>query len=347
MHDDKSSLKVLIVEDNTGDYFLIEDYLQEEFMNPVIVNAKTFAEAKKLLSTTTDINFILLDLSLPDIERASLLIEMLKLSRSIPVVVLTGYTDKSFAVKSLAMGISDYLLKDELSAQLLYKTILYSKERMNHQINITKAIITTQEEERFEMGAELHDNVCQILAGTLLNLGMAKKSTDDPNKFIEESENYIQLALKEIRNLSHRLAPASYENTSLKESINALFVNLRIYEKYEVIFEYSVNDVANKDLPIIQNLFRILQEQLNNIVKHAQASVLEIKFSKTDSFIKMQIKDNGIGFNVKNEKGGIGIRNMRKRTQLFNGIFILNSTPGKGCEIIIEMPFLTEEIQHL
>ncbi len=120
----------MIVEDNPGDFALVEDFLFEHIESPVIIHAKNFKGAKD--SLTTDLHkfdVVLLDLSLPDNTGEQLILEMVELCRHIPVIVLTGYTDFSFGVKSLSLGVSDYLLKDDLTSMSLYKSIIYSAER--------------------------------------------------------------------------------------------------------------------------------------------------------------------------------------------------------------------------
>lgn len=129
MDKEDRSLHLLVVEDNRGDLLLIEDFLFEKISSPSIQEAKTFREAKHFLETGNRYDAILLDLSLPDKSGEDLLDDIVKISKSIPVIVLTGYSDIAFGIKSLSLGIADYLLKDELTATSLYKSILYSIER--------------------------------------------------------------------------------------------------------------------------------------------------------------------------------------------------------------------------
>jgi PAS domain S-box-containing protein len=120
---------ILIVEDNPGDFILIKEYLGEEFLKPVIEHVKTFTEAKTKLKSVARFDTILLDLSLPDASGELLVNEIVQLAGSTPIIVLTGYTDKEFGIKTLSLGIADYLLKDELTAAQLYKSIAYGAER--------------------------------------------------------------------------------------------------------------------------------------------------------------------------------------------------------------------------
>ena len=123
-----TGFNVLIVEDNLGDFVLIEDYLKEGFTNISVHNSKTFKQSQQFLETNS-VNLILLDLSLPDLSGEELIIQMAALAKDIPVIVLTGYANKDFGRKSLSYGISDYLQKDDLTESQLYKSITYSIER--------------------------------------------------------------------------------------------------------------------------------------------------------------------------------------------------------------------------
>jgi PAS domain S-box-containing protein len=126
---DKRQLSMLVVEDNTGDFVLVEEFLLEVFEKLNLTHVTTFQSAKKEIEGSTDYDLIFLDLSLPDHSGEQLIDEVLRITPDVPVIILTGYTDLSFSAKSLSKGISDYLLKDDLSPTLLYKSVIYSIER--------------------------------------------------------------------------------------------------------------------------------------------------------------------------------------------------------------------------
>ena len=126
----KQLYNILVIEDNPGDYQLIEDHLQEQFENPVITHVTDFRKAADfLLSAKQPPGMILLDLTLPDKSGEQLVNEMMKIAAQVPIIILTGFADIGFSKKSISMGISDYLVKDELNATILYKSILYTIER--------------------------------------------------------------------------------------------------------------------------------------------------------------------------------------------------------------------------
>ncbi len=122
-------LKLLVVEDNPGDFVLIEEYLSEKFEQPHIDHVKTFDATRQALEENSEYSAILLDLSLPDLSGEALVKRMVQISGRIPIIVLTGYENQEFGLKTLSMGVADYLFKDEISPFVLSKIITYSIER--------------------------------------------------------------------------------------------------------------------------------------------------------------------------------------------------------------------------
>jgi PAS domain S-box-containing protein len=127
MEKDNKTYNILIIEDNPGDLMLVKEYLDEHILEARVSSAINFKQAEGLLSGNgANYDIILLDLSLPDKSGEVLVQEVLNISNDIPVIILTGYTDMPFSIRSLEMGISDYLLKDTLTPFSLYKSIVYN-----------------------------------------------------------------------------------------------------------------------------------------------------------------------------------------------------------------------------
>ena len=140
MRKDKDLYKILVIEDNLGDYILVRDFLEEMILAPHIDQASDFKQAAmKLRDDSHLFQAVFLDLSLPDKSGEDLIQETILLAKEIPVIVLTGYTDASFAIKSLALGASDYLLKDELTATTLFKSLTYNIERNKNLLKLKES----------------------------------------------------------------------------------------------------------------------------------------------------------------------------------------------------------------
>ncbi|RKS50562.1 PAS domain S-box-containing protein [Gillisia mitskevichiae] len=140
MTDRNGVLNILVVEDHIGDYILIEEYLSEEHLQINLTRATTFKEAKDNLNETNSFGVIILDLSLPDVDdNETLVTQMVALAPNTPIIVLTGFASKAFGVKTLSLGISDYLLKDDLNSSQLAKSIYYSIERKNIDYRLSES----------------------------------------------------------------------------------------------------------------------------------------------------------------------------------------------------------------
>lgn len=217
-------------------------------------------------------------------------------------------------------------------------------EKNVYEQKLTRAAIKVQEDERYEIGGELHDNVCQLLAGSLMFLGVIKRSLPEQSMdMYDRTHQTISMATDEIRNLSHRLAPAFFDKETLEEVLNRLLETFNVENNYTIslIIDNKINERSlSHDLQL--NLYRILQEQLRNILKHAKATGIDILITMKDDALQMRIADNGIGFDATNSKGGIGLANMNRRVQLFSGTFMINSSVGKGCEVLVYIPIAAQ-----
>ncbi len=212
--------------------------------------------------------------------------------------------------------------------------------RRQTENKITQAIIKTQEEERYEIGSELHDNVCQLLASAKMSLSIMRNqlpvALEQP--YTQSLESII-LATEEIRNLSHRLAPVFFKNTTLKESFERLLQTFNIGSNYSITFFFDEKVEAltlSRELQL--NLYRILQEQLRNIIKYSRATEINLDILVYKNDLKLLIGDNGKGFDTNTTPSGIGLANMKRRAEFFSGRFELYSAPGEGCEVIISIP---------
>jgi two-component system sensor histidine kinase UhpB len=210
-----------------------------------------------------------------------------------------------------------------------------------HERQLAVTIIDTQEKERREIGMELHDNVNQLLSATLLYLGMAYRSAGDQKELTTPLKNcidYVNESINDIRKLSHRLTPYTKDEVSLKDVIELLIEPMHETNQFEInieVDEFS-QDTVSRDIQT--NLYRIIQEQMTNILKYAKAGKVDIIIKLEGSSVKLIITDDGIGFDPDTVKAGIGIENMRRRTEIFSGDFAINSSPGNGCELIAELP---------
>lgn len=205
-------------------------------------------------------------------------------------------------------------------------------EQNKKQQEITSAVINAQEQERQHLGRELHDNINQILATTRLYIEYAMQNDSIRKQLLMDAKNMVLTAVNEIRNLSNTLLPNAFETVGLIPSIDDVLNSLRKIKKFEIVQELDFDDV---ELPSSQQLtiFRIVQEQLNNIIKYAEARKVWVSIVRKDDKLKISIKDDGIGFDTTKINTSLGLKNIQSRAALHNGIMKVISAPGKGTEL--------------
>lgn len=208
-------------------------------------------------------------------------------------------------------------------------------EMANKQKQLTAAIIETQEKERSQLGLELHDNVSQVLTTIKLYNEMLLDGMGDQKDILGRSVKHLQDCINEIRSISKRLSAPTLGKISLNESIKELIQSINLTNRVKIQYAQKglENRIVSQDLHLA--IYRIIQEQLNNILKHSQASRVQINMINSGESLELSIKDNGRGFNVLQKNYGIGITNMTSRAEHMGGKFKLVSEPGKGCSIVV------------
>ncbi len=214
-----------------------------------------------------------------------------------------------------------------------------SDEQVQRHKAITQATIAAQEKEKANISRELHDNVNQILMSAKLFMDTAKRIPEQTNELLDKAIEYQLLALQEIRKLSKFLSTSNVKTVGLKESVDDIVNNMKLLPQLDVqfIFNERVEDKLLDDQKLM--LFRVIQEQTNNIIKYAGAKSVQIMINEANNMIRLVISDDGVGFDVsdKNTKG-IGFINIISRADVYNGKVDIVSSPGNGCTLEICFP---------
>ncbi len=210
---------------------------------------------------------------------------------------------------------------------------------------LTRRIIESQEEERARVSRELHDGINQLLVAIKYRLEAAEELVapeSEAKQSIELGTKTINQAIQEIRRISKDLRPSVLDDLGLTPALDSLLAEYAQLTRIQVNFNNQLGDLS---LPrdAQTTLYRVTQESLHNIEKHAKATEIEVHLSHMGDKLKMEIKDNGAGFDVKNVSlrhsgGGLGLRNMRERIEHLEGQFELTSVVGNGTQIVIWLP---------
>jgi two-component system, NarL family, sensor histidine kinase UhpB len=217
------------------------------------------------------------------------------------------------------------------------------ESRLQQQRAITEATIKGQENEREQLGIELHDNINQILATSKLYLDHALSNGNTIRRdMLLQSKELIEMATTEIRQLSHKLLPPSLEEFGLVQALNELADTITKTGVFQIERQWANIEEALLQRDQKLTIYRIVQEQMNNIIKHAGASnvFVSICLINSDHGLQLLIKDNGRGFDPSQKRNGVGLRNIISRAELLYGTVTIKSSPGEGCELKVVFPIV-------
>jgi len=228
-------------------------------------------------------------------------------------------------------AIRDLTEKKKLEQQLL------QEQEQKHKA-VSQAGIAAQEAERSSISSELHDNVNQLLMSAKLFMNSAKTDPEKADEHIEKAMTYQMMAVEEIRKLSKTLNTSLVKVIGLSRSIDDIIINMKAFQGIETIFNYDqkLDKILSDDQKLM--IFRILQEQTNNIIKYADAKSVTIALKEEKNIVYLSIKDDGKGFDASVQSRGIGFINIFNRVDAFGGEMELTSSPGNGCFLQINFP---------
>lgn len=207
-------------------------------------------------------------------------------------------------------------------------------EIIKQQDIATKGILEAEENERKRVATDLHDSVGQILSAIKINM-----SALQPNIKMENNERYdniinmVDNACKEVRAISHNLMPNSLLKNGLVSAIKEFIGQINVDILKVQLNTAGLNQRLENNTEMV--LYRVIQESVNNVIKHAQATSLEIQISKDEDGVSLTIEDNGKGFDTSQNAGGIGLHNLRSRIEFLKGEIDIQSSPGRGTLIAI------------
>lgn len=210
----------------------------------------------------------------------------------------------------------------------------YAGQQLKHKRTLAASIIRAQEIERNRWAEELHDNVCQLLSVANLYTSDICSNTEHAATMAPEVKKLIMESIHEIRQLSANIKTPSFLKETLLESIERLAANINRVKSVHFTLVTARFDEAKLCAEQKLMIYRIVQEQFNNIIKYAEASEVEVRLSVDENNkIRITIKDNGKGFDKTEIKTGIGLRNIQSRLQVYNGHLNIQSSPGNGCAV--------------
>ncbi len=236
------------------------------------------------------------------------------------IVVILSVTVAVIIVLTLAINMHEHRIADNNLKELAHKTVMF------------------QEDEKKHLARELHDGINQLLVSSRCHLELLgnKLQNEDLKAHLNKSQHSLMRAIEEVRHISHQLRPSSLDDIGLEAALSSLLLDFQAHSGITVETLFSTQPGKLKS-EAATTLYRVVQESLNNIEKHAQATKVTVIAQQIGNVLQLLIQDNGVGFNTYKamEKRGIGLRNMRERVEFIGGDFELMSEIGLGTEITV------------
>ena len=353
-----TGLKLLLLEDNPDDAELIQRLLKRSGMQ---FSAEVVSDEKGFLNALDENNFdaVLADNALPQYSSMEALHMIKQKNPFTAFILVTGTVSEEFAVNIIRQGADDYILKTNLTrlssaisnaigTRKMQKDKLAAEKEMqelNKQLrSLTAHVQNVREEEQARIAREIHDELGQMLTAIKMDIASADKkmerSAPDAKNHLSDAMSLVDNIIKSVRKIASELRPGILDDLGLEA---ALDWQSQEFERHnpdiKCLFYSSVQDVQIEK-NIATGLYRIYQESLTNIARHAGATKVKAELTHIDDQLILTVADNGNGFNyeeVKNKKT-LGLVGMKERALIIKGELTADSVPGKGTTITITVP---------
>ncbi|MFP5213860.1 MAG: response regulator [Acidobacteriota bacterium] len=346
-------LRVLLIEDDEDDYILVRSILSDVGSTKYDLTwVEGYDEALDEIKLDRH-DVYLLDYRLGDRNGLELLQEIVKDGAcKAPIIFLTGQGSYNIDIEAMRTGAADFLVKGQINAHLLERSIRYAIERKKAEESLKESerqlkflssqLLTVQESERKRIAAELHDNLGQILTavkfGVENTLSHMEPATPGA-KTLEGLVPTIQYAIEEVRRIYTHLRPSLLDDLGILATIGWF---CREFQKvYSTIRIEKRLEVQEEDIPesLKVVIYRVMQEAMNNLAKYSGADTVNLSLVKTNQHLELTIRDNGCGFDPKetlssgNRERGLGLASMMERAKLSGGDLTIESAREKGTVI--------------
>lgn len=355
-------MRILLIEDNEDDVCLIRDALTERTQAgfSLIWADRLRTGLERLKEDPVDA--VVLDLSLPDSQGQTTLEKVRRHRPGMPIVVLTGLDDEALAVQAVRQGAQDYLVKNRLDSDSLARSLRYAVERARIENELRQSteqlraltghLERAREEERTRIARELHDELGQKLTGFKMDVSWLSKRLGEPQavrdtaSLLAKTRGMVAMideTIVGLRSLISELRPAVLDHLGLLAALEWQAEEFHRRTGIACRFATSLQEVTLGSTGATA-MFRIVQEALTNVVRHAQATEVTIRLDEDGKGLQLAVEDNGKGITESEAAGrsSFGIVGLRERVVLLKGRMTLRGCPGQGTTLTAYIPFPKE-----
>ncbi len=215
---------------------------------------------------------------------------------------------------------------------------MLEEEKTNKQNEIMRATIEVEERQKLQIGHELHDGVGHSLTYTSLLLQMLSQNDHVKPEQVSKAHLKVEEVLQEVKRLSKNLIPPALNDLGLKEALIELFNQQHMFMNTKFKLQCSAADLKDLDLNAQRNIYRMVQELVNNTLRHTKASLVVLTIRRNKETLFIHYHNDGKGFNPSKVKKGIGLNSILNRTTFYNGKMDITSGLKAGADFRIELP---------
>ncbi len=337
--------RILIVDDEMLNRILLSTSLQES--GYTVETAEDGQQALEMLRAQR-FDAVLLDLIMPRMDGYQVLAEMKRdaVLRRIPVMVISSMDDMDSVVRCIEMGATDYLAKPFdpvlLHARIRGSLASLHEERMAVLREQFAQVTAAEEEERQRIARELHDGLGPALASLNIRLLTVHKLLERDGHpvagEIRELAEQVQAGIRDIRGLIHDLRPVALDELGLVPALREHLA--RCEREHGLAVEFAADQGERLPASVETALFRIVQEAVNNVLRHAQAQHVYVTLMRDADRVELQVADDGQGFDTQLPYSGrhVGLWSMRERVEQLGGQFEVRSASGQGTTVTTVVP---------
>lgn len=223
--------------------------------------------------------------------------------------------------------------------RLLAQQIRLQSVQHEYQRELLSSSIAAQEKERVRIGHDLHDEIGSSLSTAKLLVNQLQHTDPEKEHLVNSVKEILSHTIQNLKNISLNLYPSVLTKFGLVEGLQYLVSVLS--QASPLTFTFEADEIIGLELQQELALYRIVQELVNNAIKHSGASEVQIELRQTERFIQLSVRDNGCGFNTQDAgKGGIGLKSIEARKEMLKAEMQIASIPGEGTCIIVRLPVL-------
>jgi signal transduction histidine kinase len=295
---------------------------------------------------------ILLDVRMPGLDgfETAKLIRGRERSKQTPIIFLTAQADEMNSMfRGYAVGAVDYLMKPVVPEVLKSKVAIFvelhmKSERLRESEDklrrLAAHLISVREEERAHIAREIHDELGQVLTGIKMEVGWLQKRLKEP-ALLEKTESMSKLidsTVQTVRKIATGLRPEMLDDMGLVAAVG--WQAKEFQKRTGIRCRAKLPPESKYDLEISTCVFRIFQEILTNVARHARATRVDVELSVTEDRFNLEVVDNGVGIADSDLHGrkSLGLLGMQERAMLFGGEVGITGTPGQGTRVSVSIP---------